>query len=207
MYLNLKGREPHGIVAPGHEAEEVYRQIIIGLENLRDPDTGEPVVERVYRKEELYSGEYLDEAPDLIVQWRNYEYDCRQRFGREESSVFGDRITIHDLQDQGISGVHRLSGVFFLRRKHISSGKRIEGAQIIDLAPTVLYLLGMPVPRSMDGQVLIQAFEEGYVDSHPVTYVDDEATIPEDGPPSGEGYTAEESEAVRDRLQGLGYLQ
>ncbi len=207
MYLNLKGREPQGIVEPGQQAREVLDQIIASLESLRDPVTKDRVVEKVYRKEELYSGGHLSEAPDLIVEWRNYEYDCRQRFGAVENSVFGDTITIHDLQDQAMSGVHRLHGVFFLRGRNVHKGQRIEAAQLIDLAPTILYLLGVAVPKSMDGRVLTEALKEEYVDSHPVRHVDDGSTAPKDAPPPGEGYSDEESEAVRDRLKGLGYLQ
>ncbi|NIN69532.1 MAG: hypothetical protein GTO63_33590 [Anaerolineae bacterium] len=141
------------------------------------------------------------------MEWRNYEYDCRARYGSQESSVFGDRITVHDLQDQAMSGVHRLSGVFLLRGAHVSKAKKIEGARIIDLAPTILYALGLPTPRSMDGRALTHAFIEGYADSHPVAYVDDEGSAREEDPTPSKGYTDEEAEAIEERLRGLGYLQ
>ena len=205
IYLNLIGHEPHGTVEPGSEAEELYRQISAGLENLRDPVTGDRVVERVHRKHEIYWGDYLDYAPDLVVEWRNYEYDCRQRFGTEETEVFTDEITFGDLQDsQTMSAVHRLYGTLMLRGSHVRQGFALEGAQIIDLAPTILYLLGQPVPKSMDGRVLTEAFDAQYVASNPIAYVDD---LPTEGRPTEDGYTDEESEAVSDRLRGLGYLQ
>jgi len=205
IYLNLKGREPQGTVEPGREAEEVYRQVVEALEDLRDPVTGDRVVEKVYRNHELYWGEYLDSAPDLIVQWRNYEYDCRQRFGTEETTVFGEALTLNDLQEaQMMSAVHRLHGTFMLRGNRVAQGHRIEGAQIIDLAPTVLYLLGQPVPKSMDGRVLTEALDEQYVSSFPVVYAED--LQDQHGPTDG-SYSEEESQAVSDRLRGLGYLQ
>ena len=203
--LNLKGREPQGTVEPGSEAEDVYGQIAAALEDLKDPVTGEPVVEKVHRKQELYWGEYLEYAPDLIVEWKNYEYDCRQRFGTEETKVFSDELSFGDLQDeQKMSAVHRLHGTLMLRGGHVLRGHRIKGAQIIDLAPTILYLLGQPVPKSMDGRVLAEALDEQYVASHPISYVDEAAD--ERGPAQG-GYTDEESQAITDRLRGLGYLQ
>ncbi len=205
IYLNLRGREPQGIVEPGPEAEEVFRQIVGGLEELRDPDTGERVVEKVHRKDELYWGEYVGFAPDLIVQWKNYEYDCRQRFGTEETAVFGDALTLSDLQEaQNMSAVHRLHGTLMLRGSRIPQAQMIEGAQIIDLAPTVLYLLGQPVPKRMDGRVLTDAIDEGYVSAHPIVYADDLADAY--GRVDG-AYTDEESQTVSDRLRGLGYLQ
>ena len=205
IYLNLRGREPQGIVEPGREAEELCSQIVEGLKDLRDPITGDRVVEKAYRKHELYWGEYLDFAPDLIVQWENYEYDCRQRFGSEETAVFGDALTLNDLQEaQTMSAVHRLHGTLMLRGSRVPRARRIDGAEIIDLAPTVLYLLGQPVPRTMDGRVLTEALDEHYVSSHPVAYVDD---LPDEHGQADGSYSDEESQAVSDRLRGLGYLQ
>lgn len=205
IYLNLRGREPQGIVEPGREADELSSQIVEGLMNLRDPVTGDRVVEKVYPKHELYWGEYVDFAPDLIVQWENYEYDCRQRFGSEETAVFGDALTLNDLQEaQTMSAVHRLQGTLMLRGNRVPRARRIDGAEIIDLAPTVLYLLGQPVPRTMDGRVLTEALDEHYVSSHPVTYVDD---LPDEHGQAEGSYSDEESQAVSDRLRGLGYLQ
>jgi hypothetical protein len=87
---------------------------------------------------------------------------------------------------------------------HVPQGQRIEGAQIIDLAPTVLYLLGQPVPKTMDGRVLTEALDEQYVSSFPVVYTDD---LPDQHGPADGSYSDEESQAVSDRLRGLGYLQ
>ena len=205
IYLNLRGRDPQGIVDPGTEADKVYGQIAKELEDLRDPVTGDRVVEKVHRNHELYWGEYVDRAPDLIVQWQDYEYDCRQRFGTEETDVFSDELTFGDLQDrQTMSAVHRLQGTLMLHGARARRGHRIEGAEIIDLAPTILHLLGLPVPRSLDGKVLLEAFDQHYAASHPVAYVDD---LPDDTGPAEGGYTDEESQVVSDRLRGLGYLQ
>ncbi|MDH4209668.1 MAG: alkaline phosphatase family protein, partial [Anaerolineae bacterium] len=205
IYLNLRGREPQGIVEPGPEAEDVFRRIVQGLEELSDPQSGERVVEKVHRQEGLYWGQYVNSAPDLIVQWKNYEYDCRQRFGTEETAVFGDALTISDLQEeQNMSAVHRLHGTLMLRGHRVQQAQTIEGAQITDLAPTVLYLLGQPVPKTMDGRVLTDALDQHYVSLHPVIYA---ADLEEGSPSSEGGYTDEESQIVSDRLRGLGYLQ
>jgi predicted AlkP superfamily phosphohydrolase/phosphomutase len=74
IYLNLLGRESMGIVKPGDEAERVKAEIIRGLESLVDPKTGERVVTKVYRREDVYHGEAVEEAPDLIIGFnRGYE--------------------------------------------------------------------------------------------------------------------------------------
>ena len=66
VYLNLKGREPMGIVQPGTESDEIREEIIKELKELVDQETGERVVEEIYRKEEIYSGPHLSEAPDIV---------------------------------------------------------------------------------------------------------------------------------------------
>jgi arylsulfatase A-like enzyme len=73
--------------------------------------------------------------------------------------------------------------------------------QIIDLAPTALYLLGLPVPEDMDGRVLTEIIEPGYVAEHPVLYGDAATTSTSDN-----SYSPEEAELVRDQLRALGYL-
>src|SRR3989304_3087253 len=73
IYLNLKGREPLGIVSPGEEAAEVQEEIIEKLKNLMDEETGEKVVGEIYRKEALYHGPHLKEAPDVVFLPRSLE--------------------------------------------------------------------------------------------------------------------------------------
>ena len=74
IYLNVVGREPYGCVRPGAEYEQVRDDIIARLQELQDPETGELVVETIYRREEIYHGEYLEQAPDIVFLPRNLEY-------------------------------------------------------------------------------------------------------------------------------------
>lgn len=87
----------------------------------------------------------------------------------------------------------------------IEPGRRIEGARLIDVAPTVLHLLDLPVPSDMDGTVLTGALRDAYLRAHPVRH---ETVSGGDagGSPEG-GYTREEAEVMEDRLKALGYLE
>lgn len=75
VYLDMQGREPEGHVEPGREYERLREELARGLAGLRDLETGEPMVSRVYRREEIYAGPLFDRAPDLLVQTCD-GYDC-----------------------------------------------------------------------------------------------------------------------------------
>ena len=70
IYINLKGREPYGIV-DSCEYDALCAEIIHGLKKIKDPQTGYNIVDNVYRKEDLFEGEYQEKAPDLIVTFRD----------------------------------------------------------------------------------------------------------------------------------------
>ena len=107
VYINLKGREPMGIVQPGAEFEEVREAIIRELKMLVDEETGKPVVDEIYRKEELYSGPHLREAPDIVFLPRNLEIAA---FGEYE-------FASHRILDpsRGVSGSHRMDGLLMMK--------------------------------------------------------------------------------------------
>jgi len=145
--INVAGREPQGCVQPGEEYEQLRDEIITRLYELRDPETGEQVVEKVYRREEIYAGDYLDLAPDIIFIPTRLEY-----FGFGEYE-FGSHKIIEPMR-RGISGTHRLNGIFMAYGAKIQPGVKVEGANLVDLAPTILRLMNEPDVETMDGRVL-----------------------------------------------------
>jgi arylsulfatase A-like enzyme len=86
----------------------------------------------------------------------------------------------------------------------IKQGVELKGAQIIDLAPTILYVMGEPIPDSMDGKVLTDILKEDYLNQNPVRY---RKTNRNDLSRQGVAYTDEEADKVRERLKGLGYIE
>lgn len=200
IFINLKGREPHGIVEPGDEYEALCREITANLMQTKDPKTGKNVVRRVYRKEELYSGPLAQTAPDLTVEGF-WEYHCRGDSFSKEASV-GDNALFSDAP---LSGTHKINGAFLGLGPHFAKGKQITQAALIDIAPTVLYLLGMDIPRSLDGKVLSQAFNQDYLAEHPVR-LSEEADEDVDEARK-DIYSSTEKQQIEDRLRGLGYLE
>ncbi len=196
VYINLKGREPEGIVQPGAEFEGVREAIIEELKGLKDEETGQPVVREIYRKEELYSGPHLREAPDIVFLPRDLEIAA---FGEYE-------FASHRVLDpsRGVSGSHRMDGLLMMKGKRIRQGAAIEDAEIIDLAPSILHLLDLPVPREMDGKVLGSAFLDRSFEEAPVRYVEEEGAS---GFHPDEVYTETEEEELKERLRSLNYLK
>ena len=167
--LNLRGREPRGSVEPGREAETLKEEIIANLLPLTDLETNQPIVDAIHRKEELYSGIYLDQAPDLLVIMKNYAYMTRDNFDFDSGQFIGPPMQYnrHILPH---SGNHRLEGIIMMAGEGIKSGSAINGATILDVAPTVLYLAGSPIPVDLDGRVLLTAFDEAFQVKSPPKY-------------------------------------
>lgn len=195
--INVRGREPLGIVDPGAEYEGLRVALIQKLEGLRHPLTGRKVVSKVYRREELYHGSQVPKAPDLIVHWNEGAYFS----GSKPAKRSRDRFRISHLQR---SGEHRDEGILIAKGPHFRSGHRLTGAEIMDIIPTVLHLMGIPVPADMDGKVLTTLFTESFMNQNPITY--EQAEADREDSSNQAAYTEKEAAEVRRRLEDLGYL-
>ncbi len=201
IWINLAGRDPHGIVQPGAEYEALRDQIIAALPELTDAATGARPIRRVWRREELFHGPYLERFPDLIVE---AEYaDVFKPHGAYQGADAARQLTPAELGQIWITGCHRSNGIFIAWGPDARPGGQVQGAALIDIAPTALHLLGQPVPVEMDGHVLTKAL------IGPAAGPVRAATLAELGF-AGAGaevsFSDAEEEYVRERLAGLGYL-
>ncbi len=165
LWINLKGRQPGGTVEPGSEYESLRTELINQLEDWRHPESGERIVLRAYRREEVYDGPYLDEAPDIIVHWgecEGYTYAFKVS-SKSKSYRWIEKIDPHRPENMafftGKSGSHRDDGIFLAEGPAIQARAKAKNARIVDVAPTILHLLNVPVPADMDGQVLTDVLE------------------------------------------------
>ncbi len=147
IYLNQQGREPEGTVAPGAEREQLLERLISDLKAFRDPETGDPVVRAVHRRDEIYRGPFVEEAPDLILGLEpGYRIGWQSTLGGMPPSSItpnldnwsGDHCSMEDT-----------AGVL------LSSVSLRKPASLRDVAPTVLDLLGVSAPEDMDGTSLL----------------------------------------------------
>jgi predicted AlkP superfamily phosphohydrolase/phosphomutase len=166
------------------------RRELLAMEH---PVTGERIIERVYRREELYHGPYTDQAPDLILQPREFRYVA---FGESE---FASNLIV----GPGLhTGHHRLEGILIMQGAGVQQGVALNDASIADIAPTTLYAMGLAVPRHMDGRPLQAAFTEPFVQNNPLRFTDQPSSYMDS---AQDGYTEDEEELVRRRLRDLGY--
>jgi predicted AlkP superfamily phosphohydrolase/phosphomutase len=161
----------------------------------------------VYRREELFHGPHVKVAPDLVAWFNedpyNFGFDPSARSaGSSWISEYGLEW-YHGEKAKGLTGNHRLDGILFMYGPGTRQGHKIK-AEIVDVAPTILYLLGHPVPTYMDGRVLEEALGSDFLARHPVRIVD--AATSGYGEPEVVHYTEGEEDMIEDRLRGLGYL-
>jgi predicted AlkP superfamily phosphohydrolase/phosphomutase len=206
IWTNLKGREPAGTVEPGEEYEALRDEITRRLYEWRDPIDGEAVVTQVWKREELYHGPHLDRIPDLLLELRRpggYGY-VLQHGNLSDRQRPIDRVTAEAFsQSLRPNAGHTLNGICLIKGAPVLPGVRLSGANIIDMAPTALYLMGEPIPDDMDGRVLSEAIDPDWLAAHPPRYSTGQATVRDLDVPT---YASEESEQVEERLRGLGYL-
>jgi predicted AlkP superfamily phosphohydrolase/phosphomutase len=191
--VNLKGRGPHGTVEPGEEYERLRDSIIAGLREFRFPGSEAPLFDFVGRREEVYSGERLEWAPDVVTRSDGFRVVCGKNLDKGRLL----RESTHD------SGAHSDTGIVMLRGPGVKPGATLTGAGIEDMAPTVLWALGAELPAGMDGHVLSDAFDPAVVAANPVRTASGSGAS---GPANADAYSADEEEELRRTLEGLGYI-
>lgn len=190
VWVNLAGREPAGIVREG-EFDSVIGEARGVLLNLTSPEDGEPVFEKVMRREEAFNGRWAERLPDLVMIPRHDEYVYNER------PSYGDVIVPAD----STTGTHSRDGIFIAWGQGIRSGvKFITQPNLRDVGPTALASLGCPLTTDMDGRALVEAFDERIEPSRlGSSYKDSSSTE--------SVYNAGEEAELRERLRALGYIE
>ena len=200
IYLNVRGREPEGIVEPGEEYERVRDELLRNLVAWRDPQDQQPVVTKVFKREDVYWGARIGDAPDIIVIMRDFAYITRQgyEFGSDEDAVFASPLTYE-------SGSHRLEGVIIAWGVGIRNKKQTEAVSIMDLPPTILYLLQEPIPAWMDGRLLDGWINPELLARYPPRWEHQEIAQ-SSASRLEESWSEKDEREIIERLRGLGYL-
>ena len=146
QYLSINREK----VQDKEEYEKIREELISKLLDFKDPETEDHIIEAVYKKEEVYSGPYLDEAPDIVfLLKRGYSLttslDLSAPVVEKISSPFG---------------THHMEGIFLVYGPGIKKGYKFEAANIVDITPTILHVFGLPIPDDMDGRVLMEIFKD-----------------------------------------------
>ena len=152
IYLNFKGRESAGILEEGTEAERVRHAIQTGLAGFPDAQTKRPAIRSVSRREELYSGAFVGNSPDLLVNFhRGFRVSWQSALGGFSHSLLEDNL--RRWSGDHIVDPESVPGILFMNRE-MRQGQGNDQTRIIDLAPTILNYLGATLPESMEGASL-----------------------------------------------------
>ena len=193
VFINLRGREPQGCVPP-EEYETVRQRVADALRELKHPQSGRPLVDEIIFKEQVYEGPYAERGADLLPVMDGFRYIA--------FPLFASNTRLVTAQVRGDSGCHRLHGILLACGPAVRQGMKLDGARIIDLAPTILYRMGLPVPDDMDGRVLTEMFESAFVRATPLQQAEAETVHRR---PEHELLPEERAE-IEARLRSLGYL-
>jgi predicted AlkP superfamily phosphohydrolase/phosphomutase len=197
IYLNANGaaNQTGGETAAGVQGDDVRTRLIEALLGAVDTETGAKPILSASRREEMFFGPHAGEAPDV-------QLSLAEGYEAFPWASIADRAFSPNTSR---SGGHNTRGIVLLRGEGVKQGN-ITGAAVTDVAPTILYLLGIAVPPEMDGRALIQAFTEDHVRVDPLKTRSDEAK------PSGKGekkeyaLSNEEEEVIEKNLRSLGYI-
>ncbi|MGD9140390.1 MAG: alkaline phosphatase family protein [bacterium] len=194
LFVNLKGREPRGSVEPD-DYEKTRDELAALLRSFKDPRTDRPLISEVIKREDIYSGKFLGEAPDL------YFLPYVPTVGVFGDFEFSSSRLIEEVSD-AISAQHRMEGIFVASGPAVRKGFEVTGLTVLDLAPLMLYLMGLPVPEGIDGRLRKDVLEESALKSRPPEFARMRDLYDE----GDRDRDATEDESIRDRLKGLGYI-
>ena len=145
IYVSLKGRDPHGIVKPGKEYEEVRDKIIAALYDYVDPNTGRRPIRLALRREDARMiGLHGDRVGDVVYA-----------VGGEFAGQHGQHLPTAEF------GIGSLAALFMMKGPNVKKNCLLERTMwLTDIVPTVCYLMDLPVPNDAEGGVIYQALQD-----------------------------------------------
>jgi predicted AlkP superfamily phosphohydrolase/phosphomutase len=176
------------------EAYEKFRdRLIADLELLQDEQTGERIITRIYKREEVFSGPAMKDAPDLLMVLRDSGF----------VSIRAKEPVVEKREE--VAGTHHADGVFFACGPGIKQGEMIEKRHITDVGAALLYSLGLEIPNDFDGQVPEQVFTDQHLADHPVVTGDQTSVQRKETSP--ETISENEKDKLMAQLKMLGYME
>jgi predicted AlkP superfamily phosphohydrolase/phosphomutase len=149
IYFNLRGREARGIVSPGVEAKQLADDLSAHLLTMTDPEDGARIIRSVYKRDDVYSGEYLHNAAELQVGMEDgYRVSWQTTLGGSPQGIVYPNMKKWS-GDHGGYDFATTAGVLISNKPITSSS-----SSIVDIAPTVLKFFGVSIPGTLDGKPL-----------------------------------------------------
>jgi len=157
-----------------------------------DPDTGERLISRVWYREEVFGGPKMEQAPDITLTLRDNGFFSVHR---------SDKVL---KKRPETLGTHHPYGIFIAKGPAVRHGQSIDPVRLVDITPTILYLLGLPVSAMLEGRVIEEALAPEYVASHQLRIDVEESEFEQD---EFAEMAAEDDPQILERLKALGYIE
>jgi predicted AlkP superfamily phosphohydrolase/phosphomutase len=192
--INIRVARKAGETGVTPDEYEDFRDRLIGdLEALADPATGERIITEIHKREDVFPGPAMDDAPDLLMVLRDRGF-----------------VSIKNLVPAVMPrsepvGTHHPDGVFIAGGRGVAEGVTLDRRNIVDVGSTLLYSLGLSVPEDFEGKVPEGAFDASYIAAHPVRSGARTDTL--DRKATGDGMSEEEKDKLMEQLQMLGYME
>jgi predicted AlkP superfamily phosphohydrolase/phosphomutase len=179
-------------IAPS-EYEAVRSRLIADLEDLKDPETGERIISEIHKREDVFPGVSMKDAPDLQLVLRDFGFVSVKNI-----------LPVVEKRNYPI-GTHHPDGVFLAYGPGIEKNKMLGKRHITDVASTLLYSLGLPVPSDFEGVVPTGMFTAAHKDIHPVVIGAPTLSSAKDA--QIEAMDEDEKKQIMEQLQMLGYME
>jgi predicted AlkP superfamily phosphohydrolase/phosphomutase len=197
IYINLRGREPNGIVSPGEEYLSVRQRIVEKLKNLKIEENGNSFVGEIYTKDEIYQGIFNSVAPDIFLLPGDPSFKALGTM-----DFIGNKFIIDNYAQ---SGDHRMQGIFVACGPGIKYGGNCESARLIDIHPTVLRLLDLGISSDLDGKPLEEIFTDDFLEKTCVKKIDP-INKPSGSLEPKDELNHEDQKGIKKLLKGFGYI-
>jgi predicted AlkP superfamily phosphohydrolase/phosphomutase len=193
LFVNLKGREPRGIVEPGAEEEILLKELVEGVKKLKDEETQRSIFDQVYLGSELYKGPCEIDGPDVLFFDKNMVYTPHRIFELATNKL----VTPHPLY----SGNHKAEGILIASGPGVSRVSANTSFSIEDVTPSVLGLLGVAVDDVLDGKPFTEILQVS-----PKAKRAGAGQAKKESQKAPSPFTEGESEELAKRLKDLGYI-
>lgn len=187
----------HSPGVPGEDYHRFRDQLMTSLRRFNDRESSEPVVSRIWTREEAFAGPYQSFAPDLTLALRD----------GGQVSILPSDVPLKRRREP--KGTHRPQGVFIAGGRGVRPGVILPQLSILDVAPVLLYCLGLPIPDDLEGHLPTGMFDQSMLRKQPVR--NRRPTEPMEAAqgdaPESLTLSPEDEASIVERLRTLGYIE
>jgi len=202
IFINTKGERPFGTVEAGEEYQQLKIFLKNELEGLCDPETGKKIVERIYEKEELYSGPFLAEMPDIVARLRQ-DYIGFTGYSNRGRIIKGP---IFKKFNKPVLN-HSIESIFIFCGPNSRHNTEVQDMDIIDVFPNILYSRNLPIPEDVDGKVRRDIFKEEFCANVQPKFRKPTIKEPEARKSWLKKHSQTDLELIESELKRLGYIK